>query len=214
MVKQGDPAAIRAEVHHIALMGSIAPRVIAHWDGGYAMEVLEEWPFSCWTTPMLGLLRQLWIQDWIPSELEQRWGLKWWTGDFQDRFGFTPPDWVADESMCLIHGDPTLANLMRRTGSLENVLIDPKPPGNGIPSFRTVDIGKMLQSMLGWESVLAGGALPRYDIHFLSNFSEVDARRAVFWCMIHLMRIMQREKSGEIFEWADHASQKLRSLVL
>ena len=51
--------------------------------------------------------------------------------------------------LCLTHGDPTLENCMRRKdGAL--VLIDPLPPIN-VPPVRAVDLGKLLQSYMGYE---------------------------------------------------------------
>lgn len=58
---------------------------------------------------------------------------------------------VADHERCLIHGDPTWSNTMRRGGQL--VLIDPLPCKAHVPSVRAIDISKVRQSMLGWDMI-------------------------------------------------------------
>jgi len=51
-----------------------------------------------------------------------------------------------------IHGDPTVENVMQRDGRV--VLIDPLPANEYIPPIVAVDVGKMLQSVFGYEEHL------------------------------------------------------------
>ena len=135
-----------------------------------------------------------------------------WVGSFQERFGLMPPGWVSERT-CLIHGDPTRGNLAWRGSEQEFVLLDPKPVGRGIPSFRSVDIGKMLQSLMGWEMVLGDfeeWCLPHFP---LQNLSDDEMRRAIFWCAVHFMRIRQREGSTALGVWAHDRVRLLGELI-
>lgn len=88
-----------------------------------------------------------------------------------------------DVSTCLIHGDPTVANLMRR-GS-KPVLIDPIRPVGKIPSIKAVDQGKMLQSVLGWEELVLG-----LEIDTPKKLPELVPADVAFWCGVHHLRIL------------------------
>lgn len=51
--------------------------------------------------------------------------------------------------LCRTHGDPIIDNVMTRGASL--VLIDPIPATQAIPDFLCVDVGRLLQSAVGYE---------------------------------------------------------------
>jgi hypothetical protein len=95
-------------------------------------------------------------------------------------------------SQNMIHGDPTLANMMFRTaGNVDLVIIDPIRPMGKIPGYKEVDLGKMLQSSLGWEAQL--GMVLKFDQSqakraILDDESNITRERTYFWCMIHFMR--------------------------
>lgn len=97
--------------------------------------------------------------------------------------------WLDQANWQVIHGDPTLSNTMIR--GYDFVLIDPlRSPY--IPSHWTVDMGKLLQSAVGWEKSIAGWS---YDgkvcAHSLTiGMDPMTVRRAWFWCMVHCMRII------------------------
>lgn len=90
----------------------------------------------------------------------------------------------------LTHGDPTLDNVMLRDSQI--VLIDPIPATHAVPDLRSVDTGKLLQSILGYE--LLRYADTTYDWrlrpenlrHFVVNDNEWLA--TVYWCVVHLLR--------------------------
>lgn len=93
---------------------------------------------------------------------------------------------------CEIHGDATLSNVMYRKNRM--CLIDPIPLDHKIAPHWTVDIGKMLQSGLGWERVNHG-----WDYNTTACIarifddmrdSESTQKRAWFWCMVHCVRII------------------------
>jgi hypothetical protein len=93
---------------------------------------------------------------------------------------------------CLTHGDPTLDNVMRRMGDF--VVTDPIPATHAVPDLWAVDLGKILQSLSGFE-------IARYDeaphnpiavrpSHLLDTLTEHDRIRAIYWCVVHYMRAM------------------------
>jgi hypothetical protein len=107
---------------------------------------------------------------------------------------------------CMIHGDPTVANL--GYDDVDNmILLDPLPPKGKMPGFATVDIGKLMQSYIGWEYVLLGQKPP--DIHnyrtakMLRGFSRLEVDRVLFWLYVHLVRILPyvKPQSAVIREW-------------
>jgi len=53
-----------------------------------------------------------------------------------------------------IHGDPTVENVMQRRIDQRIVFIDPIPANDYIPSLIAIDMGKMLQSIFGYERIL------------------------------------------------------------
>lgn len=106
---------------------------------------------------------------------------------------------------CLIHGDPTLANVMvDATGRLR--LIDPIKPMGKVPSFCEVDMGKLLQSAMGWEHTLAPDRCvqpwPRHQYEVLAGYDQVIKARAWFWCAVHALRVLPYAKSETVREWA------------
>lgn len=92
----------------------------------------------------------------------------------------------------LIHGDPTMANLMqRRDGQL--VITDPIRPVGKVPSLVDVDRGKLLQSVMGWEVQLGApewrtGKINALCQVVLKGLTRLESHRAWFWCAVHLAR--------------------------
>jgi len=141
------------------------------------------------------------LADKVWSRPSPRPAHKDWVGEFQARFRMDVPDDVARQPHCLIHGDPTLANI-RIQQDRTVLLIDPKPIGRGIPGMVDVDRGKMLQSLMGWESALcSSGPLFQQQWPFW-DLDEAALRRMVFWCMVHYLRIAQRERDTPLGVWA------------
>jgi hypothetical protein len=100
---------------------------------------------------------------------------------------------------CLTHGDPTFENTMlREDGSL--VLIDPVPATPAVPDLRCVDIGKMLQSVTGWEEARYGIPVVRQVsgarlLYLVSRFvgsdlNDYEWRGSLYWCVVHLLRAL------------------------
>lgn len=102
-------------------------------------------------------------------------------------------DWN-DLRACLTHGDPTYDNVMFRPPDGGLVLVDPLPATAAVPDLRCVDVGKVLQSVVGWESA-------RYGVGYGLHVTPVELRAAlglaanewrasVFWCVVHLLRTL------------------------
>jgi hypothetical protein len=103
---------------------------------------------------------------------------------------------------CLSHGDPTFDNVMIREETGELVLADPIPATLIVPDMRCVDVGKILQSVLGWERVryrndnftfhVGAGTLHEHLVHgdTVRGFDENEWRASVFWAVVHLLRTL------------------------
>lgn len=118
----------------------------------------------------------------------------------------------------LIHGDPTLSNVMFRQGRTYDQLciVDPIQPTGKIPSFWTVDVGKLLQSAIGWEYQTLGWRYDRSEcVSAVLNMvgthhsggtvgaNEALRREVWFWCMVHCLRILPYvDKDSEEALWA------------
>lgn len=102
---------------------------------------------------------------------------------------------------CLTHGDPTIDNvLLRRAydplgwGWADVVLIDPIPATPAVPDLRCVDIGKVYQSLYGYEFVRYGdpglvGVTLREFLEFeKSLLDENEVYATHYWHVIHLLR--------------------------
>lgn len=138
-----------------------------------------------------------------------------WPTEFAERFGGPPIPSLSNDRSVLVHGDPTAANLL--FDGQQYMLCDPKRPGRGIPPFRAVDLGKMMQSALGWE-VLLDSTWPDMDLPaeemVADGLTEHDLLGMVFWCIVHLIRIQQREQPGsDVDIWASTRIGMLGKLV-
>lgn len=185
------------------LGADVAPHVYALLDHGYAMEALQ--PASRYP----GLLRDIewllekkvWRRGALPISNEDRWA------EELQKFGVQMPDYEVIGPSCLVHGDPTASNALTRMGS-QLVLGDPRPPRAFIPQCKESDMGRILQSFLGWE-VAAYGAHPMdFDLpRFMGD--EVLHRAARFWCYAAAVRIKHLEMSRKpimktpILTWCD-----------
>jgi len=90
----------------------------------------------------------------------------------------------------LTHGDPTLDNVMLRGSDI--VLIDPIPATPAVPDLWSVDTGKLLQSLLGYEVLRYADTTydwrlePEHLRQLVQNNNEWQA--TVYWCVVHLLR--------------------------
>ena len=91
---------------------------------------------------------------------------------------------------CLTHGDPTYDNVMVHPNG-RIILIDPIPATSAVPDLMAVDIGKIMQSLKGYEEmryapylVVDAGELD--TLHYL--VSEIEWEAAEYWCIVHFLR--------------------------
>lgn len=182
------------------------PRVLAMGYDGYAMELLEEHRSTATSAiDVWSLLQRVWS---IPEDSV------YWRSEY---LGAQVPDWVASEPACTVHGDATLANLMRRSDR-SLVLIDPIPP-TIYPSVRSIDLAAILQSCAGWELLLRRTESdPEEMVWPLGEESALDVRRALWWLGIKARRIALRERRRvvprwRILEWCDGVERGVRQCL-
>ena len=98
------------------------------------------------------------------------------------------------------HGDPTFDNLMWRGSEL--VIIDPIPPTPAVPDLLVVDLGKIMQSLVGFECVRYGGKAPRdterAHLMFKNRYDENTWSAIVYWCAFHLYRAVPYMPSRDL----------------
>lgn len=201
----------------------IAPVVYSQILDGYIMELLDQAPRRgmdelnliqkrledmVWNRPARGNHEWTpWLQPLISWAKDSPWTL----GAIRKFYPVQPV-----HGYCLIHGDPTLANLMiRKDGYL--VISDPMPRlwyRKEIPERKEVDLGKILQSAIGWEYMLGVPlALNRNEQQVLDKLSHQERLGALLWASIHLARIAIRcvtdNKRPDIREWAKKMSKEM-----
>lgn len=106
------------------------------------------------------------------------------------------------------HGDPTFDNLMFRGQT--PVIIDPIQPTPAVPDLTSVDLGKMLQSLLGFESTRYGVTGPAnlddgIDTLYKLVSDEDEIEAAWYWCAVHFYRAapyMPEEVKPRVLEFA------------
>lgn len=96
---------------------------------------------------------------------------------------------VVQEAPCVIHGDPTFANLLH--DGTRYYWIDPltRP---FIPGDPHVDLGKLFQSCFGYEYVLVDREpVARLELcHMLATHLNLDGRLGYYWCLVHFIRLL------------------------
>jgi len=176
----------------------VCPRIYAVNDDSYCMEYLYpvEFHHDSLIVQESFLERHVWCRE---VKVRDR-----------DPLFDTLPLWVK-EPKCVIHGDPTLDNvLMTKDGMMR--ITDPIPPAFlRKPSIKGVDHGKILQSFLGWEVVLRGA--PQIQYQWPNYMQDYDtAKRAIFWAMVALKRIAKRDIFDSATQWATRVGKGLEEL--
>lgn len=180
---------------------NVAPRIYAILEDGYVMESLLDIGPSSRSDVLVRIEEKLekyvWNRPAIPSGIDKPWREKLW-----ENYGVRVPDWIQDKETCLVHGDPTVSNAMHRNGEL--VLIDPRPPRDYIPQTPETDMGRIVQSLLGWEGVAYGAPAVQYRPPRFMN-SRYHYKAAMFWAGAAAARIeyleMTRQKRTNILDW-------------
>lgn len=95
------------------------------------------------------------------------------------------------------HGDPTIDNLLVR-GNSDIVITDPIPAYSVMPGVVPSDLGKILQSLYGFEYIKGTHDTP-YDLraieHLLSRLDDELRRAAMYFCAVHYLRLIPYHKS-------------------
>jgi hypothetical protein len=100
-------------------------------------------------------------------------------------------------TMCThIHGDPTIENVMQR-GAAGLIFIDPLPITPQIPALLAVDLGKILQSVFGYEAMrdptqafLSIDNRITFAEDMLANFGKDDGDLALYFLCVHYARLI------------------------
>jgi hypothetical protein len=186
----------------------VCPKILAMNHTHYCMEYLNPAQLN---TDSLLVVENL-LEEFVWYRNDSRWvntDEYAWRYSIYDNLGVDVPNWALGPH-CVIHGDPTCDNMLVRDTEL--VITDPIPPQwLNKPSIVAVDHGKILQSFLGWETVLRGIPLKEYTWpKFMYN--NETARRAVFWAMIAIKRIAFRNMTPRITTWAKLVAEELDKL--
>lgn len=222
------------EVHAQGLLADyigqkVCPEVYRFVENGYEMEILVP-PYSrerdALSEVYSMLSRDVWprrpynrfYQDhsgWLIPLMTWSNTAPWTTQAIADTYLSEPT-----EGYCLIHGDPALSNLMQRQNG-ELVITDPMPRlpyRREMPSRKEVDLGKLVQSAMGWERILGEqSSLPSMwqDVDVLMSMLPLsETKPALLWGAIHLARVAIRAKTKQnsrIERWATDSSKALIS---
>ena len=132
-------------------------------------------------------------------------------------------DWAAtlslSEDYCDTHGDPTFENIMRRGTQL--VLIDPLPDrvsSGQLPSIKTLDLGKVMQSTIGYEHVKRGYYESFEDLTLLDDHwyrgvvPPAEWEHVRFFAALHIARFIPYQTSELAMLWDDWFPRILKRL--
>ena len=209
---------IEAQARFMGMLGDkVCPKVFTTFPGGFTMERCEQpnhgikLEYAMWRA--LGVLS---ANVWTPVKTSPPW-LDMHRLYITPRINrYTPEhleamtramEQVANETVAedwsgLIHGDPTFDNLLVRKGHY--IITDPLPPSAGMPPLRTVDIAKVMQSLLGYEEIKYRGKVSfirskRDPWEVGDSIIPLSAREwyAVrYFTAVHLVRLLPYQEHG------------------
>jgi hypothetical protein len=181
----------------------LAPPVLWSWSNGYAMPTYKNNSSYHWLVAELGL-SVVWTKrermllegpQFDPEALDE-----FLEGCESPLLGLLSKPHLdlyyrhADEAT---HGDCTAENTLARGYARSDVFIDwqwQRRPF--IPAHRAVDYGKLMQSLLGWETL---GTANHQEIKELLR----RCPDAWFWCGVHLERILKRSTNAAVTQWCE-----------
>lgn len=188
----------------------VCPRIIRIEPDGYLMEKLYPLEVSQHTNladSIMSLLKQ-----YVWRRFPYRDPISWI--DTNREWCKTNAPWIPaklaeaayslEDPYCLIHGDPTFGNAME-DGNGDLKLIDAIPPRPGIPEMEVVDVGKILQSIAGWEHFLDPNNFPKLEWteikRVLDTYDTQHKLACLFWAAFHGARIIYRSTEPSRKEW-------------
>jgi len=102
----------------------------------------------------------------------------------------------------LTHGNCTFDNTMVRPDTHDLVFISPKPATPAVPDMRAVDLGRILQSIMGFEEVRYNDTHRGFHAHHtqLRGLVQDDNEwlATLFWCVVHLLRCLPRTTDKQL----------------
>jgi hypothetical protein len=203
-----------------------AARILTHWHphlplihsllpDGYVMERLAQPPAGmAYEEPVLEVLSRFFWRQIHPVVPQWRSELEVFLSPqpvlLKNLLALYPNPRPSGQSGRVIHGDPTRANtLLRRSDGRETlVLIDPIMPVGKVPSLQEVDMGKILQSQVGWETFLDTGEISSaadtltalwkfwvdkcalYADTWHAHMPDLIWEKVFFWGAVHHARIL------------------------
>jgi hypothetical protein len=180
----------------------VCPEVYKIFDNGYVMEFLE--PVRPYEALLLDMENLLETQVWCRPDPGTN---AWWLLHLRNRIEM--PDPPPATRYTLTHGDCTVSNAMKRGDQL--LIIDPLPPRRYIPNVPESDMGRLIQSAMGWEVLMYGDEIIEYDPPTFW-FREKERRLALWWCACLAMRIalFERQRAGreKVLQWTHTVAEK------
>lgn len=202
---------------YLNMHGNICPRILRYLDDGYVMERMDSFKFILHREVrhyfLFAVKKQLNDQLWtrgvgdaaIPKFDRAR--LVQYVSSVMHDFDFSwqrintvrsaiQHEYSTYWTPSVIHGDCTLNNLLTQFNNhrMDCYMTDPIPPDERIPSDRAVDLGKLIQSALGWDGLFVTGEWFHDGIDRGNALFDIETthtqRRAWLWCLIHLIRIL------------------------
>jgi len=211
-MKEHDSAT--AEGEYCRLLGDIAPEIYVVTHGLYVMEYLE----PAHREP--GLLQEM--ETALQSNVWERCLTHLtqhdaeWHEHLTFRTGLLVPHFARAGHLCMTHGDCTVSNAMRRGTRL--VIGDPISPRPHVARFAETDMGRLLQSAAGWESVAYGESPVEWDMpQFWTN--KRVRRRALWWCGATARRILvdwqdRGQLTPDVREWCEETERRCFSATI
>lgn len=225
--KSGGDTDLAKQVAICKYLKEVSPEIRKAGSGWYEMELLHHTPVGEHPhTTLLRITHALMGKVWCLSPLYS--SNHKWLDELSEQVKKIAP-WIPEELLdrvypwsssmvyCMTHGDPTIANAMQRDSG-DIVLIDPLPPRPATPSMREVDVGKMLQSLSGWEGVRSGREPSRMNMDpahvvgacmpFAHRISvEAWAARCYLWAAVHCARVVHHGTvTKAIRDWSKQES--------
>ncbi len=192
---------VRQEGAYCQLLGSeVCPEIYGLLPDGYLMEKLvpAERNSLLLRDAAERLETRVWNRPALPSSTEWDWQ------DSLKKYGIEVPDWIAPTEFCMVHGDCTVSNMLRRNEDL--IICDPRPPRHYIPQCRETDLGRLLQSAFNWEVITYGAK--RVNFNWPLFRDSLERNKAIFWCGAAVARIEflehSREKRPHVIEWCQN----------
>jgi hypothetical protein len=201
VLKTGPEEPARGE--WVNLLGrDVCPEVYVVFDNGYAMEFLE--PVQPYETLLLDMENLLEAKVWCRPTFNRN---KDWLQHLRAKVDM--PDPPPPTRYTLTHGDCTISNAMKRGSQL--LIIDPLPPRPHVDHVPEADMGRLIQSAMGWEVLMYGDRIIEYDPPMFW-YREKERRLALWWCACLAKRIAlferQREGREKVLRWTYMVAEK------